>query len=168
MVSSHSSSTSPETQHRWVGQAQVLQQLLCECEFVTVFTFHCVQGVHLLQCRVADKPDGLAVAFVGQKFKGTLVQEHILCLAFTYVFNKLMCNQVLSRWAGHHYKPYLKLAWRKMLTEYGYRQNRKSRCNGFSFCHLFQVICWIFISSHININWLVCSITETPLDHYFL
>lgn len=36
VVSSHSSSTSPETKHRWVGRAQVLQQWLCECVVVAV------------------------------------------------------------------------------------------------------------------------------------
>lgn len=36
VVSSHSSSTSPETEHRWVGRAQMLQQWLCECVVVAV------------------------------------------------------------------------------------------------------------------------------------
>lgn len=37
---------------------------VCVCLLHTLFTFHGIQRVHLLQSRVADKPDGLTVAFV--------------------------------------------------------------------------------------------------------
>lgn len=58
-------------------------------------TFHGVQGVHLLQSRVADKPDGLAVAFVVQKLQRTLVKEDILCLTHT--------NTQVSAWIHLRY-----------------------------------------------------------------
>lgn len=44
-----------------------------KCVSVMLVTFHGIQGVHLLQSRVADKPDGLTVAFVVQKFQCALV-----------------------------------------------------------------------------------------------
>lgn len=44
------------------------------------FTFHGVQGVHLLQSRIADEPDGLTVAFAVQEFQRALVQEDVLHL----------------------------------------------------------------------------------------
>lgn len=43
-------------------------------------TLHGIQGVHLLQGGVADKPDGLAVSFTVEQVQSALVQEHVLCL----------------------------------------------------------------------------------------
>lgn len=50
-----------------------------------MFTFHGVQGVHLLQSRIADKPDGLTVSFVVKQFQGALVQEDVLGLEHNIV-----------------------------------------------------------------------------------
>lgn len=45
------------------------------------FTFHALEGVGLLQSGIADKPDGLAVAFVVQEFQSALMQEDVLSLS---------------------------------------------------------------------------------------
>ena len=57
---------------------------VCVVVYVLLFTFHGVQGVHLLQSGVAVEPDGLTIAFVVYKFQGTLVQEDILRLTRTH------------------------------------------------------------------------------------
>lgn len=82
VVSSHSSSTSPESRAGEPNYNWAVPRGACGFTRVGMaFTFHALEGVGLLQSGIADKPDGLAVAFVVQEFQSALMQEDVLSLS---------------------------------------------------------------------------------------